>query len=127
MPALGQHSSHLRLHLADEPIPVVCDPERVAQILRILIDNAITHTPQGTNMIVRAGPSEGGVKLTVRDFGPGIKRTAMAHVFEPSTPPTACRARVWGWRSRASWPSGGGTLTLESSPGRTVFTLELPA
>ena len=63
VPALAAHNSHLRLRLTHEPLPVLCDPERVAQVLRILIDNAITHTPSGTDLVVtatRIGPVSGG-------------------------------------------------------------------
>src|SRR5207245_8111264 len=43
-PALAQHDSHLELRLAARHIEATCDPVRVAQIVRILIDNALTHT-----------------------------------------------------------------------------------
>ena len=49
------------LHVAvpDRPIEVVCDPERVAQIVRILIDNAISHTPDSTPIEVEAIQASG--------------------------------------------------------------------
>jgi len=45
----------LELRLSRSPIEADCDPERVAQIMRILIDNALTHTPRGTQIAVTAG------------------------------------------------------------------------
>ena len=48
-PALDKHDSPLDVTLGEQ-IETVCDPERVAQILRILIDNALTHTPSGTRV-----------------------------------------------------------------------------
>ena len=53
-PALDKHDSTLAVRLRDERIEAVCDPERVAQVLRILIDNALTHTPVGTGVVVSA-------------------------------------------------------------------------
>ena len=46
-PALAAHESHLELRLAATGAEADCDPERVAQIMRILIDNALSHTPAG--------------------------------------------------------------------------------
>ena len=45
-PALAQHDAHLELRLASRTIEAQCDPVRVAQIVRILIDNALIHTPR---------------------------------------------------------------------------------
>src|SRR5207244_1498245 len=42
-PALVQHDAHLELRLSAGTIEALCDPVRVAQIVRILIDNALTH------------------------------------------------------------------------------------
>ncbi len=53
-PALVAHDAHMELRLAPKPVEVTCDPERVAQVLRILIDNAIIHTPPGTDLVVSA-------------------------------------------------------------------------
>ena len=47
--------------------------ERVAQVLRILIDNALVHTPPGTDVVVAASQVDGHVSLAVRDSGPGIR------------------------------------------------------
>ena len=74
-PALDKHDSTLELRLGDEPIEAVCDPERVAQVLRILIDNALTHT-SGTGVVVSAARDNGAVRLAVSDDGPGIRDAA---------------------------------------------------
>src|SRR4051794_37024145 len=61
-PALHAHESHLELRLPPEPLEVECDPERVAQVMRILIDNSLTHTPPGTDMVVSASRRDGIVR-----------------------------------------------------------------
>ena len=74
---------------------MICDGERVAQLLRILIDNALAHTPSGTSMVVSATAAENGAgaRLSVSDSGPGIPQDAIGRVFE---------GRASAWRSRAS-------------------------
>src|SRR5579885_2020096 len=61
-PALAQHDSHLELRLASRSIEAQCDPVRGAQIMRILIDNALTHTPPGRRIVVTAARSDGHVR-----------------------------------------------------------------
>ena len=65
------------------PITCECDPERVAQVMRILLDNALVHTPTGTGIVVSAARANGEVRLEVSDSGLGIKRQTMPHIFEP--------------------------------------------
>ena len=60
-----------------------CDPERVAQVLRILMDNALVHTPPGTAIRVSAERVNGEARLAVTDTGHGIKRKTLPHIFEP--------------------------------------------
>src|SRR6202012_1101692 len=69
-PTLAQHDSRLELRLPTS-IEAQCDPVRVAQIMRILIDNALTHTPAGTQIVVTAARQDGRVRLDVRDDGEG--------------------------------------------------------
>ena len=75
-PALEKHDSTIDVRLGGERIEAVCDPERVAQVLRILIDNALTHTPSGTGVVVSAVRENGAVRLAVSDDGPGISDAA---------------------------------------------------
>ena len=82
-PALEKHDSTIDVRLGGERIEAVCDPERVAQVLRILIDNALTHTPSGTGVVVSAVRENGAVRLAVSDDGPGISDAAAQRVFEP--------------------------------------------
>ncbi len=128
IPALSRHRSQLELRLPADPVEAMCDPERVAQVVRILIDNALTHTPAGTDVVLTASRRNGVVRLGVGDFGPGIHRTMLPHVFEPFITSDDAQGSGLGL-AIASELSGRmeGELLVESQPGRTTFTLELPA
>jgi len=127
-PALAAHESHLELRLAATSAEADCDPERVAQIMRILIDNALSHTPAGTDVVVAAGQRDGRVRLSVTDFGTGIKRAAMSRIFEPFYTSDDAQGSGLGLAIAHELAERmDGELLAESVPGRTTFSLELPA
>ncbi len=127
-PALDKHESTLELQLGAEPIETVCDPERVAQVLRILIDNALTHTPPGTGVIVSAERDNGAVRVAVRDDGPGIGAEAAARVFEPFYTSDDAQGSGLGLAiARELVGRMRGSLEVDAAPGATTFSLELPA
>jgi signal transduction histidine kinase len=127
-PALAAHDSHLELRLDGDELEAVCDPERVAQIIRILIDNAITHTPAGTDIAVSATRVDGSMRLAVRDAGVGIKRAALDRIFEPFYTSDDAQGSGLGLAiARELAERMNGRLGVDSIPGRTTFTLDLPA
>jgi signal transduction histidine kinase len=127
-PALARHDSHLELRLARDPVRATCDRERVAQIMRILIDNALAHTPRGTDIFVSARRENGTVRLAVRDHGLGIHRTVMPRIFEPFFTSDDAQGSGLGLAiARELAERMAGRLGVESVPGRTTFTLELPS
>jgi len=60
----------------------VADEQRVQQIGRALLDNAIRHNPNGTEVRVAVVADDGVVRLDVSDNGPGIDDQAAVHLFE---------------------------------------------
>jgi signal transduction histidine kinase len=127
-PALAAHDSHLELRLGNEKLEAVCDPERVAQIMRILIDNAITHTPSGTTIAVSAARSDGTARLSVRDSGAGIKRAALDRIFEPFFTSDDAQGSGLGLAiARELAERMSGRLAVDSTSTGTTFTLDLPA
>ena len=132
-PALGHHHSRLELELPDHGVPADCDPDRVAQIMRILLDNALVHTPEGTRVTVTANHDNGAAALTVTDTGPGSGGEAL-------DPETVDRLFERFFTADGTGGSGlglaiarelaermDGRITVETPPGRTVFTLVLPS
>ena len=127
-PALDKHESTIDVRLRGERIEAVCDPERVAQVLRILIDNALTHTPVGTGVVVSALRENGSVRLAVSDDGPGISRDAAERVFEPFFTSDDAQGSGLGLAiARELAERMQGSLDVDPAPGRTTFSLELPA
>jgi two-component system OmpR family sensor kinase len=127
-PAASRHAAEVRLDLEEDPIELDCDPERVAQVLRILLDNALVHTPEGTGVRVSAARENGHVRLEVSDQGLGIKRQNMPHIFEPffTSNDEAQGAGLGLAIARELAERMHGELTVQSVPGRTTFALELP-
>jgi two-component system OmpR family sensor kinase len=127
-PALARHESRLELRLSRTPIRAECDPDRVAQVMRILIDNAISHTPPGTEVYLSARQVNGTVRLAVRDHGQGIKRDMLPRIFEPFFTADDVQGSGLGLAiARELAERMDGRLRVDSGPGRTVFTFELPA
>ena len=102
------------------------DRERVLQIGRALVDNALRHTPEGTTIrIVARGPT-----LAVEDDGPGIPAEYREQVFARFMRLGGSRASGTGLGlaiARELAERMGGEIQLVSEPGRrTVFTVVLP-
>ena len=58
------------------------DELRVHQVVRALLDNALTHTPEGTRVTLRAWAEREHALLEVEDDGPGIGPEHAPHVFD---------------------------------------------
>ena len=121
--AQRQHPLDVRV---DAEGAALADRERVMRIGRALVDNALLHTPPGTavRVIVR------GSTLSVEDEGRGIPLEHREQVFMRFTRLDGTRASGTGLGlaiARELAELMDGRLRLESEPGRTVFTLELPA
>jgi signal transduction histidine kinase len=111
-------------------IRAVGDEERALQIGRILVENALVHTPPGTPVRIATTQRNGTALLTVEDEGPGIPEEYSGQVFE----------RFYRLEGSVASGSGlglaiakelaelmGGALELQAVPDRTIFTLALPS
>jgi two-component system OmpR family sensor kinase len=126
-PALTEHGTELEVRLPEDGLEARCDRERVAQIMRILLDNALRHTPQGTHVTVRADRNNGAAELTVADTGPGLSAGADGKVFDRFYTGDAARGAGLGLAiARELAERMDGRITLTSEPGSTSFTLALP-
>jgi signal transduction histidine kinase len=128
-PAIASHDADLQVRTEPQAIEIDCDPERVAQVMRILLDNALVHTPSGTTIVVSAAREDGHVTLEVADSGLGIRHQTMPHIFEPFfTSADGARGAGLGLAiARELADQMHGRLTVRSAPGQTAFKLTLPA
>jgi signal transduction histidine kinase len=74
----------LRIHIVVQPdeLALAADSDRMHQVLRNLLANAIRHSPEGGRVVLRALAGAGGVVLEVIDEGPGIAPGDRGRVFE---------------------------------------------
>ncbi|OLZ63363.1 hypothetical protein AV521_39050 [Streptomyces sp. IMTB 2501] len=118
------------------PLLVTGDGPRLRQAVAALLANARVHTPPGTTVSVAVETSAGHHTLRVRDDGPGIPRDLLPAVFDPFTRADASRTRTGLSEggsglglavAAAITHAHGGTVHVDSVPGRTEFTAEFPA
>jgi two-component system, OmpR family, sensor kinase len=126
-PAVAAHGTELEVELPADEVSARCDRERVAQIMRILLDNALRHTPDGTRVKVTAEQNNGAAEFTVVDSGPGLGDGAASRVFQRFHTGDAARGAGLGLAiAKELAERMDGQIVLLSRPGKTVFTLELP-
>jgi signal transduction histidine kinase len=76
---------------------------------------------------VTAGSEGDSARVAVRDFGPGVPRSSLSRIFEPFYTSDGVQGSGLGLAiARELAERMNGRLTVESAPGRTVFTLSLP-
>jgi two-component system OmpR family sensor kinase len=120
------------LELPESDVDVRGDADRLRQAIGNLLANARLHTPAGTTVTAALTPSESGATITVTDDGPGIPEALQPALFERFTRGDDSRSRRAGSTGlglaivAAIVEAHGGTVDVESSPGRTVFRVTLP-
>ncbi len=121
------------LHVVD-PLPAVeCNPERLAQVLVNLVDNAVKYSPDGGAIEVRINHANGVARCTVSDEGLGIPAEEHERVFErfyrldPDLRRTITGTGLGLYISRELMRLMGGTIELQSELGHgATFAIELP-
>jgi two-component system OmpR family sensor kinase len=98
-----------------------------------LLANARVHTPAGSTVLVELEKQEENVLLRVIDNGLGIPQEQMPELFERFTRGDASRTRATGSTGlglaivNAVVQAHHGSVTVTSEPGKTMFTVSLPA
>jgi signal transduction histidine kinase len=117
----------------DEPIVLVTDAQRVAQVLRNFVSNALKFTTEGEVRVTARRADGDAVRLDVADSGVGIAPQDQARIFEDFTQvdgPIQKRVRGTGLGlplTRKLARLLGGAIELESRPGEgSRFSLVIP-
>ncbi len=119
--------SRLELRTPDRPVIAVADAERVRQIIRILLDNALTHTPEGTSVTVTVYSVNQRAELTVSDDGTGIPQRVQKRIFERFYTADSAGGSGLGLAiARELVQRMDGHIAISSSRRFTAFTLDLP-
>jgi signal transduction histidine kinase len=113
-----------------EGISARADQQRVTQVLRVLVDNAVRCSPSASPVEVRVGRSGGRARIEVRDRGPGIPAADRRRIFgrgvklDPSGPGAGLGLYVAAGLLAAM----GGEAGVEARPGGgSIFWFTLPA
>jgi two-component system sensor histidine kinase BaeS len=119
-----------------EDMPAVwCDAARLEQALQNLVANALRHTPEGGQITLAAAGSGGGVSLTVRDTGSGVREDHLLHIFDRFYKGDASRTDPYSKSGsglglsivKAIVERHGGTVAAANNPGGGAeFTIALP-
>ncbi len=109
------------------------DPARLRQVVRNLAENAITHSPSGGTVTIRAEEVKGAIEVSVTDSGAGISPEDLPHIFERFYRADRSRARDSGGTGlgltivRQLVTAHGGQVWVESKPGQgSVFSFTIP-
>ena len=83
LPLVSQKEHSLEIELPDNQQPqIMIDPERITQVLSILINNALAYTPAGTKILLSLTNTKDFVLISVSDNGPGIPEKTKKHIFK---------------------------------------------
>jgi signal transduction histidine kinase len=117
-----------------QPVPdliVNGDRDALKQVMLVLLDNALKHTPPEATITMAAAVAGEQITVSVRDNGPGIESSQLAHIFDRfyrgdaarSGPGTGLGLAIADELVKAQ----NGTLTVESRVGLgSLFTLTFP-
>jgi signal transduction histidine kinase len=126
-PVADRRGSRLQVRTPQESAYAFADPDRTLQIIRILLDNALTHTPEGTKVTVTTYNENSRAVLTVSDEGPGVPKRVQERMFERFYTGDSVGGSGLGLAiARELAQRMGGRIAVTSSKGFTAFSLDLP-
>ncbi|HEY2555500.1 MAG TPA: ATP-binding protein, partial [Diaminobutyricibacter sp.] len=121
-----------RMEMSEDPVVLHADGRQLRQVVVNLLANARVHTPPGTTVVTSLRRAGDRVELVVTDDGPGIPADLQPALFERFVRGDVSRSRTAGSTGlglaivHAVAEAHGGTVSVESVPGRTAFRVSLP-
>lgn len=128
-PGAEAESAQLEAKIDDALPSLNLDRVRIEQVLAILVDNAIRHTPSGGRVTVAANQGMGSVRVDVTDSGQGIPTDALPHLYrvDPSQDRGTGGSGLGLTIARQLVEAHGGTIWAESQEGSgSRFGFDLP-
>lgn len=130
LPLAKEKNISLRFEVPNVDFEIICDQDRVIQILSNLVGNSIKFTQAEGTVSVKVKQINYELQFSVEDNGPGMSKDLLAHIFD----------RYWQAKETSSQGSGlglyitkgivsahGGKIWVESEPGKgSRFTFSLP-
>jgi signal transduction histidine kinase len=114
---------------SSSPIVLRCDRERILRAIAQVVDNATRFEPEGGTLNLALHESPTDAIFAITDHGPGLKSETLAHLYD----------RTWHSKradrvgaglglaiARGLVEAHGGSIDVESKPGKTVFRLTIP-
>ena len=134
-PNIDAQRHALSLQLPSEPMQLVGDFARVAQILSNVVNNAAKYTPKGGRISLSAAREAGEIVFRVRDSGVGIPPEFLTSIFDPFTQVDRTLARSHGGlgigltlvRRLVEMQNGRVSVRSEGRNRGSEFTVRLPA
>jgi two-component system sensor histidine kinase GlrK len=108
------------------------DTERILQVLRNLVGNALKFTPEGGLITISARMLHGGVEVSVSDMGPGIPKEYLDTIFDKFQQAGQCSGKLKGTGLGLAIvkhviDKHGGKVWIESNVGKgSIFFFVLP-
>jgi len=132
-PRAAAHNVDLRVEVPDPSPEMNADYDRLYQVLANLLTNALRHTPENGEIVLRSQFTTDGVQITVSDTGTGIPADDLPYIFDRFWRGDKSRTRTEGSSglglaiTRQLVLAHGGTITVESVVRKgTIFTIEIP-
>jgi signal transduction histidine kinase len=118
-------SASVRLAREIDAPTLYADPDLVRRVLENLVENAIRHSPEDSEVRISVRPAHGGIEIRVRDAGPGVPADQRDRVFERfiqssgEAPTRTNRGLGLAFCKLAIEAHGGRVWIEDASPGAT--------
>jgi signal transduction histidine kinase len=135
-PLVEAKGIRLETEIAQELPPINVDRERILQVLRNLLGNAVKFTPNAGQVKVAAWAVDGKVEVSVRDTGPGVADDSLKTIFDKFQQGIRNESETFSANgtglglaiAKHIITSHGGNIWAENHPEQgSIFTFLLPA
>jgi len=133
LPVVVENKIQLEVHHDQEVYLAIFDPDRMKQLLIILVENSIKFTPHGGIISISYNRKNQQLNIFVKDTGIGIPETDLPYIFERFYRGEKSRSRKTGGAgiglsiAREIVRAHGGQISVQSMVGEgTLFQINIP-
>ena len=133
-PRINEKGIRIRTEIPSDLPRIIVDPERIGQVLRNLLTNAIAYTPDHGQIVVNVEPNPQSLSVRITDSGPGIEAQHIPLVFERFYRVDVSRTRLTGGAGlglaivKQLVQAHGGEVGVDSIIGQgSTFWFSIPA